>query len=468
LIAPDVLAKALIEFLPRQRWFAAGETPVDDVAVVDLEVLRRDWPALGWAEARVGTATASDRYQVLVALRPSGEPAPFLQGHPDLTLGELDTDAGPAYGYDALVDPDLAVELVHLMAPDENVTRARLVPGEQSNTSVVIDERLFLKVFRRLHAGPNPEVEVTRELFERAFLHVVEPVAEWRRGDTDLAVLQGYLGGGVDGWAMALTSLRDLFAVQETQPIPIISDADPAPERVDPSAAGGDFSGEAERLGDMTAELHVTMADVFGRVAGDAASWADTIDDQLGRAQHRDTQLNDTQLNDAQLNDIGRDRLRARIDALRRVDDPGPAIRVHGDYHLAQVMRTDEGWYVLDFEGEPARSIEERRRPTSALKDVAGMLRSLHYASMVAMFERDEEHTDEAAAWEQRNREAFLTGYLPKARAAGVVPDDETSTAVVLAAFETEKALYELGYEQALRPDWARIPLAALRRLAVE
>ena len=108
------------------------------------------------------------------------------------------------------------------------------------------------------------------------------------------------------------------------------------------------------------------------------------------------------------------------------------------------------------------------RRPTSAVKDVAGMLRSLHYAAMVAMFERDEEHTHEAAAWERRNREAFLTGYMPKARAAGVVPDDQASIAAVLAAFETEKALYELGYEQAHRPDWARIPLAALRRLSVE
>jgi maltokinase len=452
LIAPDVLAKALIEFLPRQRWFAASEMPVDDVVVADLEVLRTAWPALVWVEARVGAGAARDRYQVLVALRPSGEPAPFLQGRPDLTLGELDTDAGPAYGYDALADPDLAVELVRRMAPDEHVARARLVPGEQSNTSLVLDERLFLKVFRRLHAGPNPEVEVTRELFERAFLHVVEPVAEWRRGDTDLAVLQGYLVGGVDGWAMALTSLRDLFAVHETQPIPIISDADLGPTQVDPSAAGGDFSGESERLGEMTAELHVAMADVFGRAPGEAGAWADTIDDWLRRAQHRD------------LDRVG---VQARIEGLRRVDDPGPAIRVHGDFHLGQVMRTDEGWYVLDFEGEPARSMDERRRPSSALKDVAGMLRSLHYASMVAMFERDEEHTNQAAAWEQRNREAFLAGYLPKARAAGVVPEDQASTAVVLAAFETEKALYELAYEQAHRPDWARIPLAALRRLSV-
>jgi maltokinase len=456
LIAPDVLAKALIEFLPRQRWFAGSDTPVGDVAVADVEVLRSAWPALVWVEARVATGAASDRYQVLVALRPNGDPAPFLQGHPDLTLGELDTDAGPAYGYDALVDPDLAVELVRRMAPEEDVARARLVPGEQSNTSVIVDERLFLKVFRRLHAGPNPEVEITRELYDRAFLHVVEPVAVWQRGDTDLAVLQGYLGGGVDGWAMALTSLRDLFAVQETQPIPIISDTDPAPEPVDPSAAGGDFSGEAERLGDMTAALHVALADVFGRTRGDEGVWADTIEDRLRHTQFRDTQFSATD----------RDVVRARIEALRRVDDPGPAIRVHGDYHLGQVMRTDEGWYVLDFEGEPALSIEARRRPSSALKDVAGMLRSLHYASMVAMFERDEEHTDEAAAWEVRNREAFLAGYLPKARAAGVVPDDETSTAVVLEAFETEKALYELGYEQAHRPDWIRIPLAALRRLS--
>ena len=457
MISPDVLAKALIEFLPRQRWFAGSETPVNDVTVADVEVLRPAWPALVWVEARVRTPAASDRYQVLVALRPSGEPAPFLQGHPDLTLGELDTDAGPAYGYDALVDPDLVIDLVRRMAPDEDVSRARLVPGEQSNTSVVVDERLFLKVFRRLHSGPNPEVEVTRELFEKAFLHVVEPVAVWQRGDTDLAVLQGYLGGGVDGWAMALTSLRDLFAVQETQPIPIISDTDPPPEPVDPSAAGGDFSGEAERLGDMTAELHVAMAELFGRAPGDVGLWADTIEARLRRTEHR-----------AFDRDIDRDGVRRRIDALRRIDDPGPAIRVHGDYHLGQVMRTDEGWYVLDFEGEPALSIEERRRPTSALKDVAGMLRSLHYASMVAMFERDEEHTDEAAAWEQRNREAFLAGYLPKARAAGVVPDDPAATAAVLTAFETEKALYELGYEQAHRPDWARIPLAALRRLSVE
>ena len=425
----------------------------DDVSVADLEVLRRSWPALVWVEARVGVGTRSDRYQVLVGLRPSGEPAPFLQGHADLTLGELDTDTGPAYGYDALVDPDLAVEIVHLMAPDEDVSRARLVPGEQSNTSVVVDERLFLKVFRRLHAGPNPEVEVTRELFERAFLHVVEPVAEWRRDDTDLAVLQGYLGGGVDGWAMALTSLRDLFAVQETQPIPIISDTDPAPEPVDPSAAGGDFSGEAERLGDMTAELHVALVDAFGarpvtRACGPAPSTT---------ASH----ARSTAISTATACGRGSRPCVASTIPVR----PSACTATITSVRSCAPTRVGTCSTSKASRRSRSRSGDGPRRP---LKDVAGMLRSLHYASMVAMFERDEEHTDEAAAWEQRNREAFLTGYLPKARAAGVVPDDETSTAVLLAAFETEKALYELGYEQAHRPEWARIPLAALRRLSVE
>jgi maltokinase len=144
----------------------------------------------------------------------------------------------------------------------------------------------------------------------------------------------------------------------------------------------------------------------------------------------------------------------------------GVAIRVHGDYHLGQVLRTDAGWYVLDFEGEPARPLEERRRPSSPLKDVAGMLRSFHYASAVARTERDSESLDDlAAAWEERNRSAFMRGYLQAAEPGGILPPDPECVATVLAAFELEKAVYELGYERAYRPDWEHIPIGALRRL---
>src|SRR5439155_12290607 len=150
---------------------------------------------------------------------------------------------------------------------------------------------------------------------------------------------------------------------------------------------------------------------------------------------------------------------------LRWVEDPGPTIRVHGDYHLGQVMRTDNGWYVLDFEGEPARPLEERRRPSSPLKDVAGILRSLHYASETAVRNYDQPDQAErlgmlAAAWEGRNRRAFLDGYCETAQPAGLLPGDDASVATVLGAFELDKAVYELAYEQSHRPDWVGIPLA--------
>ncbi len=151
------------------------------------------------------------------------------------------------------------------------------------------------------------------------------------------------------------------------------------------------------------------------------------------------------------------------------VRDPGPAIRVHGDYHLAQVLRTDAGWYVLDFEGEPARPLEERTRPSSPLKDVAGMLRSFSYASAVALSYQEDDLSSLGRAWEARNRECFLAGYLRKAMdGEAILPTDPAVRSAVLAAFELDKALYEVAYERANRPDWAHIPLGAVQRLTSE
>ncbi len=261
--------------------------------------------------------------------------------------------------------------------------------------------------------------------------------------------MQPFLAGGVEGWALALTSLRDLFGVHDTQSVPVITEASMPPPALDPGAAGGDFAAEARRLGETTAGMHVALASAFGESPGDAAAWADDIWAQVDKVSHPD---------------FDKDSAGHVVEALRRVE-PGPAIRVHGDYHLGQVMRTDAGWYVLDFEGEPARPLAERRRPSSPLRDVAGMLRSFHYASQVALLERDSEFGSVGAAWEGRNRQAFLDGYLPGAAEGGVLPHEGEAVDAVLAAFELEKAVYELGYEQAHRPHWESIPLAALRRL---
>jgi maltokinase len=447
MIAAETLAERLPAYLPKQRWYAGEEEP-SPVEIERVETVREPWPAIVQALLLVDGPGGPVRYQVLLGLRPAGEPTPFLDGHPDAALGELATDAGPAYAYDAMLDPELTLALLDVVAPEAGgASHVRFFAGEQSNTSVAYDDRLMLKLFRRVVDGPNPEVEVPMALAGVGFPSVAEPVAAWEEGDLDFAVVQAFMVGGVEGWSMALTSLRDLFGEHLTRP------GEPDEPEPDPGEVGGDFAAEARRLGVVTAELHAAMATAFGRAPGDAGVWADGMEEQLRRVRHKG---------------LPRDAIRDLFATLRWVSDPGPAIRVHGDYHLAQVMRTDAGWYVLDFEGEPARPLDERRAPTSPLKDVAGMLRSLHYAWRVAQLERSEEVPELGAAWEQRNREAFLDGYVPAAQAAGLLPAEPGSFEIVLAAFELEKALYEVAYEQDHRPDWVAIPLAAIERLLGE
>ncbi len=443
MIAAEDLLPGLIELLPRQRWYSGTEAP-STIEVLRTEIVREDWPAL------VGLVVKADGelYQVLVGLRPLDDHADFFRGNDDAVIGEVQTASGPAMAYEATADPDLGIALLgHVTDGREAAERVRPVGVEQSNTSLVYDDRLILKLFRRLQPGPNPEVEVTERLAALGFGHIAAPLASAAYDDTHLAVVQPYLLGGTEGWAMALTSLRDLFGVNDTQPLPVISPGMPPPV-ADPAEAGGDFSGEAERLGVVTAELHLALAEAFGTGRGDPSAWADSIGAQAAALAPGDL---DPELPDAVLR------------ALREVGDPGSSIRVHGDYHLGQVMRTDAGWFVLDFEGEPVRPVAERRRPTSPLRDVAGMLRSFHYASMSALAERND--IEVAEAWEERNRGAFLDGYLTEAAKGDILPTDPASIDTVLSAFELEKAVYELGYEKAYRPNWIGIPRAALRRL---
>jgi maltokinase len=412
-------------YLGRQRWFA-GEQP-SSVDVVASEPLG---DSLLWLLADADGAL----YQVLVGTRPAGEPPEFLHGHDAQVLGLVDDELA----FDALLDPEYARVVLALVSPDQEGNLVRPMGAEQSNSSLVFDDDVVLKVFRRLHRGPNPDVEITAALAAGGFAHVAEPLGLWRREDLDLAVAARYLAGGAEGWALAQTSLRDLYA----------SECD------DPSDCGGDFAAEAARLGAVTAAMHLTLAEQFGTGAGDAAAWADALDAQLARLAEGDA-----------------DPAAAEkfVERLRGVGDAGPAIRVHGDYHLGQVMRTDAGWFVLDFEGEPARPLEERRRRMSPMKDVGGMLRSFHYAVRVALTERDvlehEQLLPGGVAWERRNQGAFLAGYFGTEGIDAVLPAGPDQRDLVLAAFELDKAVYEVLYERAYRPDWAHIPLGAISRL---
>ncbi len=436
---PDDLGRLLAPYLARQRWYA-GPGDLDPAGVGVLET--RELCSTGGGSRRLYLAlveAAGSRYQVLVGERPVGEPTDFLQGHGDAMIAGVDG----RLLYDATVDPELARELLPIVTGGvESATRVRPVGAEQSNTSLVYDDRVIVKLFRRLVAGRNPDVEVTTALARVGFRHVAQPFGVWRSGDLDLAFAQRYLAGGSEGWALAITSLRDFYN----------SGGD------DPAAAGGDFSMEARRLGSVTAGMHVAMAEAFGtdtlRLSG--GGWEQllsSVSDRLARA-----------VGDGL---VERGKADAALVRLRRVDDPGPALRVHGDFHLGQTMRADDGWYVLDFEGEPARPKEERLAPTSPLKDAAGMLRSFDYAAHVALGERgaDAEGSANAArSWAAHNSAAFVEGYLSEPGVVALLPA-ERDRGLVLDAFALDKALYELDYERSYRPTWVPIPQAALRRI---
>jgi maltokinase len=395
-------------------------------------------PASRHALWHVIASVGGDFYQLVVAERPAGERAEFLHGHEEAVVGAAE---GAIY-YDTTVDPDLARHLLEVASGGKEIAQiARPLSSEQTNTSLVFDDRVIFKLFRRLRPGPNPDVEVSTALARAGFEHVAASMVEWRDDTYDLGYGQQYLSGGSDGWALALTSLRDLYD----------SDGPGVP-----AEAGGDFASEAARLGRVTAEMHMALRDVFDVAPREVAleRWRDLVRGFEERVR------------DA-ADHAGREFPSARdlLTHLAEVDDPGPAVRVHGDFHLGQVMRTDSGWFVLDFEGEPARPVEERVAPSSPLKDVTSMLRSFHYASRHALSERTPAEwpllLPLADAWERHNRSAFLDGYSSHSGIHDLLPAASVIPAV-LTAFELDKALYELGYERGHRPEWAFIPIEAL------
>jgi maltokinase len=419
----DVLP-LLPEHLAGQRWYA-GPAGAEVTLVAERELPCGE-RAARWLVVDAG----GGRYQLLLGERPADSDLSFLHGSHGL-VGVVDGTAV----YDAVLDPELGLGLL-VLATDgaEQAFHVRPVGAEQSNTSLVYDDRLILKLFRRLHAGPNPEVEVPRALAEAGFAHVAAPVSVWREDPYDLAVTQQFLAGAAEGWSLALTSLRDFYGSDTA-----------APEE-----CGGDFAGEARRLGEVTAEMHLKLAATFGAHDPDAAAWQREMVSQLEAVAGRDPWAPQA-----------RERLAAT--------GSGKAIRVHGDLHLGQVVRTDHGWFVLDFEGEPARDLDARAALLSPLKDVAGMVRSFHYAAQVVLAERPEDDRKpleaKADAWELRNREAYLRGYLSFEGVLDLLPATEEARHAELDAWELDKAVYELAYERSHRPGWESIPLSAVERL---
>ncbi|MBA2769345.1 MAG: phosphotransferase [Sporichthyaceae bacterium] len=457
---PDLAA-----YLDHQRWFAGKGRDFTVSGATTVAVLRPGGGEVAPVRLDVVHVAYDDgeteTYQLpLVAYtRPVEQLAHVLVGE------ETDAEGTLRFLYDALHDKECTGLWVAGIAEEREVAGLafhrepsvrELPPGgasivvgaEQSNTSLIFGDSLILKVFRKVSPGLNPDIEMHSALATAKSTHIATPLG-WLEGrwtdpagesevTASLAMAQVFLKGATEGWELALTSVRDLYAEGDLH-------AD---------EVGGDFAGEAERLGAATAEVHAALAQALptGHLEGkELAALAEAMRGRLERAAGDVPELLPYVAD-----------LRAAFDDLAALREPVAVQRVHGDFHLGQVMRTLEGWKLLDFEGEPARPLQERRALESPLKDVAGMLRSFDYAArhLLADHPPGSQRAYRGAEWAERNRDAFLTGY---AQESG---DDPRSRSVLLRAFETDKAIYEVRYEARNRPAWLPIPMAAIHRLA--
>ena len=422
-------------WITNQRFFASKAAEMSHFGVLDVVQIRQDPPlAIALLEARFNSGT-HDLYQLIM------------------------TREGERPIFDALREPDMGGALVDLMCDSATVdgvegsvrfhwtgtverppegAKVRPLGVEQSNTSFVIGDELIVKAIRRVEPGDNPELEMLRFLSEHGFEHIA-PLAGWYefsgpRLETTLGVAQAFVPAGRDGWAYALEDpqgflerVSDLGAVTGRMHTTLAADAlDPAFAPEEPNA---------EALGLLTAMIDEEIERTFLDIEPD--------DERLGDVATRGEEIRD------------------RLTLLSHASVGGRLIRHHGDYHLGQTLLDGERWVILDFEGEPARSLPERRRKRSPLRDVAGMLRSFAYAASAAELIHG---TPVPEGWEEEARTRFLEGYYG-AVDPGLLPAGQAAAGKLLAIFELEKAVYELRYELNNRPDWLPIPVAGIRRL---
>jgi maltose alpha-D-glucosyltransferase/alpha-amylase len=517
------LAGKLPSYLMSRRWFRGKANTIRSAEICDLIPFGES----SWTLVRVQYREGDPEIYSLPAAIAAGRAAQdTLPGYESTIAVRLRSGAEESIVYDAAFDRRVcsaaldaiarrkrfkgengeliagSTRLFRKIAGEDANLHPSIQSGEQSNTSVVFGDRLILKLFRRLEPGTNPDLEIGRFLTEHTSFRNIAPVAGWlqyepARGESmTVGILQGYVPNRGDAWSHTIDSLGRFFeralAASSNGRRAIVSSRDPLDlidqvESREVTELGRGYLEDTQLLGQRTAELHIALGarsrdPAFGPEPF-SAPYQQGLYHSMISLTNSSLQLLRRSLGKlpapvqesatgvlALENDI-----RSRFRPVRDAKLTGMRTRHHGDYHLGQVLWTGRDYVIIDFEGEPARPLTERQMKRSPLRDVAGMLRSFHYASSAVLFghvpavmigsENREALASWARWWYLWVSATFLKAYLTAAADAPFLPRTREEFRMLLNAFLLEKAVYEIGYELNNRPEWLAIPLEGIRSL---
>jgi trehalose synthase-fused probable maltokinase len=511
------LEAQLPDYLLKQRWFGGKARKIASVEVVDTLPIPVSGGNAFIFVASVHYADGADEFYAIPLARSEGAGAEGLKvPGPDggsimladglknvaflTALAEL-IEKGSAVGGEKGELRGLQTTAYSKLSPDPVVSLTpKPVGAEQSNTSIIYGNRLILKFFRRIQEGINPDLEIGQFLTEKTSLKSVPPLAgtiEYQAPDGKpmaQGMLQKFVPNQGDAWGFTLKALANYYdevrritkAGTTAGTVTGVASAGTSGE-VAPDVAKSSvetYLAAAELLGQRTAEMHLALASG----ANDPAFAPEpfTMESQQALEQSmsgllirvfallRDKMkhLPSEWRGKAERLAASESEIAARFNGALREPIRAMRTRIHGDYHLGQVLRTENDFVIIDFEGEPARSIEERRVKRSPLQDVAGMLRSFHYAAFAPLLGEDRVQGDDvtrmgvwAEAWNSWVAERYLGKYFETAKNAAYLPATQAEIQTVLELHLLEKAIYELGYELNNRPTWVGIPLQGISKL---
>jgi maltose alpha-D-glucosyltransferase/alpha-amylase len=518
------LPGVLPAYLRDQRWFGGKAHKIQSVAISEVVPVQFDHSSAYLLLVAVEYESAPIQLYVLPLIPVSADEeiptAPGERTRAGLIVAQEEGE--PAFFFrDALYDRNFSRWLIEsirrgnsfqgikgemiavpadairaLWSGDKAPPEASVMKGEQSNTSLRYGDAFILKFYRRIEEGMNPELEIGRFLTDKADFKYTPPFAgavhydQKERPSATLAVLQGYVPNLGDAWRFTLDALGSFLEHVGGQPDAHM-EVDTRPGRLQQWAYHplearslkllGPYLSRVQLLGRRTGELHSALASETGDPAfvpeeypadyrqSTAASVAALAESSLMILQERLEMLPAESRHKASRVLSARQRLFSRLDEVSHLRTLGLRTRIHGDYHLGQVLVTEHDFAIIDFEGEPERPLADRRLKRSPLRDVAGMLRSFHYAASSVRIQRgvrsDSAGKEEPATsywlhqWTEWVSAAFLQAYLAQVADSRLLPADNRDLFVLLQLFLLEKAMYELAYELKNRPDWVEIPL---------